>query len=203
MHQKPDAVPIEKPLLVVKGLQTHFLTPSGVVKAVEGVDFTVRQGEVFGLVGESGCGKSVASLSIMRLVDRPGKIVAGEILFDGLPLLELTETEMTRIRGRRISMIFQHPQSSLNPVFSLGSQVAEVLQAHGVAGKDQIQHRTLELLKSVGIPDPEERAAAYPHQISGGQAQRVMIASALAFDPELLIADEPTTARRDHSSADP
>jgi oligopeptide/dipeptide ABC transporter ATP-binding protein len=194
VQPQPASVPQDEPLLIVKGLQTHFFTPSGVVKAVEGVDFTVRRGEVFGLVGESGCGKSVTARSIMRLVDHPGKIVAGDIRFNGQSVLELTERQMTQIRGRRISMIFQEPQSSLNPVFSIGSQVGEVLQVHGIEGWEQINQRTLELLKLVGIPDPEVRAADYPHQISGGQAQRVMIASALAFDPQLLIADEPTTA---------
>ena len=183
-----------KNILEVKGLKTYFYTESGVVKAVDGVDFTVKHGEVMGLVGESGCGKSVTSFSIMRLVGAPGKIVAGEILFEGIDMLKLTDKEMTHIRGNRISMIFQQPQSSLNPVFKVGDQIAEVLQIHRQIKKGQDWARAVELLKLVGIPDAERKAQAYPHQMSGGQAQRVMIAMALALNPELLIADEPTTA---------
>jgi oligopeptide/dipeptide ABC transporter ATP-binding protein len=181
-------------ILEVKGLKTYFYTESGVVKAVDGVDFTVKHGEVMGLVGESGCGKSVTSFSIMRLVGAPGKIVEGEILFEGVDLLKLTDKEMTDIRGNRISMIFQQPQSSLNPVFKVGDQIAEVLQIHRQIKKGQDWARAVELLKLVGIADAERKAHAYPHQMSGGQAQRVMIAMALALNPELLIADEPTTA---------
>jgi len=164
------------------------------VKAVDGVDFSVKHGEVLGLVGESGCGKSVTSFSIMRLISPPGRVVEGQVLFDGVDLLKLSEKEMTDIRGNRISMIFQQPQSSLNPVFKVGDQIAEVLQIHRQIKKGQDWARAVELLKLVGIPDAERKAQAYPHQMSGGQAQRVMIAMALALNPELLIADEPTTA---------
>ncbi|MEN6572517.1 MAG: ABC transporter ATP-binding protein [Anaerolineaceae bacterium] len=181
-------------IISVHNLQTYFFTEDGVVKAVDGVDFSVRQGEVLGLVGESGCGKSVTSLSIMRLVGVPGRVVGGEIRFDGVDLLQLTEDEMARMRGDRISMIFQQPQSSLNPVFRVGDQVAEVLQIHQGMDKKESWARAVELLGLVGIPDPVRKAEAYPHEMSGGQAQRVMIAMALALSPELLIADEPTTA---------
>lgn len=184
----------KRPLLVVKNLKTYFFTEDGVVKAVDGVDFHVRPGEVLGLVGESGCGKSVTSLSIMRLIGVPGKIVDGEVYFEGRDLLKLSEIEMAHMRGNRISMIFQQPQSSLNPVFKVGDQVAEVLQAHQRMGKEEAWQKTVELLRRVGIPDAEKKAHAYPHEMSGGQAQRVMIAMALACVPDLLIADEPTTA---------
>jgi oligopeptide/dipeptide ABC transporter ATP-binding protein len=182
------------PLLEVRNLKTYFFTDDGVVKAVDGVDFTVGRGEVLGLVGESGCGKSVTSLSIMRLIGIPGKVVAGEILFDGRDLLKLSESDMVQMRGNRISMIFQQPQSSLNPVFKIADQVAEVLQIHQNMGKQESWKKAVELLHVVGIPDPESKAHAYPHEMSGGQAQRVMIAMALALNPQLLIADEPTTA---------
>jgi oligopeptide/dipeptide ABC transporter ATP-binding protein len=182
------------PLLEVRNLKTYFFTEDGVVKAVDGVDLTVGRGEVLGLVGESGCGKSVTSLSIMRLIGIPGKVMQGEILFDGRNLLELSEAEMVHMRGNRISMIFQQPQSSLNPVFKVGDQVAEVLQCHQKMSKKDAWNKAIELLRLVGIPDPESKARAYPHEVSGGQAQRVMIAMALALNPQLLIADEPTTA---------
>ncbi len=181
-------------LLEVKNLKTYFYTEDGVVKAVDGVDFAVKRGEVLGLVGESGCGKSVTSLSIMRLIGIPGKILEGEIQFDGQNLLKLPESEMVHMRGNRISMIFQQPQSSLNPVFRVGDQIAEVLDIHRSMGKEAGWQRAVELLKMVGIPDAERRAHAFPHELSGGMAQRVMIAMALACVPELLIADEPTTA---------
>jgi peptide/nickel transport system ATP-binding protein len=181
-------------ILEVQGLKTYFFTEDGVVKAVDGVDFTVKPGEVLGLVGESGCGKSVTSLSIMRLVGTPGKIVEGKILFEGRNLLDLPENEMIQMRGNRISMIFQQPQSSLNPVFMTADQVAEVLQIHENMDRKEAWERAIELFKLVGIPDPEHKARAYPHEMSGGQAQRVMIAMALALNPQLLIADEPTTA---------
>jgi oligopeptide/dipeptide ABC transporter ATP-binding protein len=181
-------------LLRVRNLKTYFYTEDGVVKAVDGVDFTVGRGEVLGLVGESGCGKSVTSLSIMRLIGVPGKVVEGEIIFDGHNLLELSEAEMVHMRGNRISMIFQQPQSSLNPVFKVGDQVAEVLQIHQNMSKEESWEKAVELLRLVGIADPESKAHSYPHEVSGGQAQRVMIAMALALNPQLLIADEPTTA---------
>jgi oligopeptide/dipeptide ABC transporter ATP-binding protein len=183
-----------QPLLEVKNLKTYFYTEDGVVKAVDGVDFVVYPGEVLGLVGESGCGKSVSLLSVMRLISQPGKITEGEIFFDGQNLLKLTETEMTHVRGNRISMIFQQPQTALNPVFKVGDQIAEVLSIHQDCDKESGRARAIELLTMVGIPEPEKRADAFPHELSGGMAQRVMIAMALACVPELLIADEPTTA---------
>jgi oligopeptide/dipeptide ABC transporter ATP-binding protein len=161
---------------------------------VDGVSFEVYPGEVLGLVGESGCGKSVTSLSIMRLISKPGRVDAGEILLDGENLLKLPEEEMIKVRGNRISMIFQQPQTALNPVFKVGDQLAEVLDVHQDLGRDAGWKRAVSLLKMVGVPDPERRAEAYPHELSGGMAQRVMIAMALACVPELLIADEPTTA---------
>lgn len=181
-------------LLEVRGLKTHFFTESGVVRAVDGVDLVVRRGEVLGLVGESGCGKSVTSLSIMKLIGQPGEIVEGEIIFDNEDLVHKPESEMTHIRGNRISMIFQQPTSCLNPVFRVGEQLAEVLYIHQDLGKGEGERRAVELLSMVGIPEPESRARAFPHEMSGGMAQRVMIAMALACVPELLIADEPTTA---------
>ena len=181
-------------LLEVKNLKTYFYTEDGIVKAVDGVDFYVAPGEVLGLVGESGCGKSVTSLSIMRLIGIPGKIVAGEITFEGRSLLGLSEAEMVEMRGNRMSMIFQQPQTSLNPVFKVGDQVAEVLTIHRDMSNEEAWERAVELLRLVGIPDPESKAHAFPHEMSGGQAQRVMIAMALALNPQLLIADEPTTA---------
>jgi oligopeptide/dipeptide ABC transporter ATP-binding protein len=183
-----------KPLLEVKGLKTYFYTEDGVVRAVDGVNFEVYPGEVLGLVGESGCGKSVTSLSIMRLISKPGRVDAGEILLDGENLLDLPEEEMTKVRGNRISMIFQQPQTALNPVFKVGDQLAEVLNVHQDMGKEAGWKRAIALLKMVGVPDPERRVEAFPHELSGGMAQRVMIAMALACVPELLIADEPTTA---------
>jgi oligopeptide/dipeptide ABC transporter ATP-binding protein len=184
----------DQPLLEVHNLKTYFFTEDGVVKAVDGVDFVVYPGEVLGLVGESGCGKSVSSFSIMRLVGPPGKVVDGQILFEGTDLLKLSEAEMTKIRGNRISMIFQQPQSSLNPVFRAGEQVGEVFQIHEKMKYDASWAQAVELLKVVGIPDAVSKAKSYPHERSGGQAQRVMIAMALALKPRLLIADEPTTA---------
>lgn len=184
----------KKPLLEVKNLKTHFYTEDGVVHAVDGVDFSIYSGEVLGIVGESGCGKSVTSLSIMRLISTPGRIVEGEILFDGKDLVKATEEEMMQVRGNRISMIFQQPQSALNPVFRAGEQISEVLNIHQDFGREKGRERAVELLKLVGIPEPEKRADAFPHELSGGMSQRVMIAMALACVPDLLIADEPTTA---------
>jgi oligopeptide/dipeptide ABC transporter ATP-binding protein len=181
-------------LLNIQDLRTYFHTQDGVVKAVDGVDFAVQRGEIVGLVGESGCGKSVTSLSVMRLISYPGRIESGEIWFDGVDLLTQPRREMTHIRGRRISMIFQQPTSCLNPVFDTGYQLAEVLAIHQSLDRRAGRERAIELLRVVGIPDPEKRLNSYPHELSGGMAQRVMIAMALACNPELLIADEPTTA---------
>jgi peptide/nickel transport system ATP-binding protein len=186
----PDA----KPLLQVKGLRTSFHTRDGVVRAVDGIDFEVRRGEILGLVGESGCGKSVTSMSILRLVGTPGRIESGEVIFDGQDLLKLPLGAMREIRGNRISMIFQQPQSSLNPVWDVGRQIGEVLEIHRNMKRKVARDRALQLLRMVGIPDPARRIDSYPHEMSGGMAQRVMIAMALACEPELLIADEPTTA---------
>jgi oligopeptide/dipeptide ABC transporter ATP-binding protein len=181
-------------LLEVRGLKTQFLTRAGTIKAVDGVNLTVRPGEILGLVGESGSGKSVTSLSIMRLVSRPGRIVSGSIRLNGLDLLQLPEADMVKVRGNRISMVFQQPQSSLDPVYKVGAQVAEAISIHRSVSRDAAWKRAVELLDLVGIPDAGRRAQSYPHEFSGGMAQRVMIAIALACDPELLIADEPTTA---------
>ena len=181
-------------LLEVRNLKTYFFTADGVVKAVDGVDFEVNEGEILGLVGESGCGKSVTSFSILQLIDDPGRIVDGEIYFKGKNLLKLSEAEMVRMRGNLISMIFQQPQSSLNPVFTVGAQIAEVFEIHKNIKRKEAWNEAIKLLKLVGIPDAEKKAKSYPHEMSGGQAQRVMIAMALALKPKLLIADEPTTA---------
>lgn len=181
-------------ILDVKGLKTYFYTEDGVVQAVNGVDFKIRRGEVLGLVGESGSGKSVSSLSVLRLVSKPGKIEGGQIAFKGSDLLKMSESEMMDLRGNQISMIFQQPTSCLNPVFRIGEQVAEVLEIHQNMSKKEAWDKGVEMLRKVGIPNPQRRAQAYPHEISGGQAQRVMIAMALACAPDLLIADEPTTA---------
>ena len=181
-------------LLEVRDLRTSFKTTDGTVRAVTGVDFSVRRGEILGLVGESGCGKSVTSLSIMRLIAPPGRVESGEVVFDGEDLLKLPEAKMRSIRGNRISMIFQQPTSALNPVLDVGFQVGEVLETHRAMKRKAARNRALELLRMVGIADPERRLNAFPHETSGGMAQRIMIAMALACEPELLIADEPTTA---------
>lgn len=181
-------------ILEVRDLKTYFYTEDGVVKAVDGVDFDVRRGEIVALVGESGCGKSVTSFSIMQLVGVPGKIVGGEVLFNGQDLLELPESQMRLMRGDRMSMIFQQPTSCLNPVFRVGDQIAEVLRIHRGMDNKEGWERAVHLLRTVGIPEPEKRIHSFPHELSGGMAQRVMIAMALACEPELLIADEPTTA---------
>ena len=183
-----------KHLLEVNNLKTFFYTDDGIVKAVDGLDFYIKKGEVFGLVGESGCGKSVTSLSIMNLIETPGNIESGEIFFEGQNILSLSEKELTQIRGKHLSMIFQQPLTSLDPVISIGEQIKEVFDIHKKLPKDEIHKKTIDMLKIVGIPDPESKINAYPHQMSGGQAQRVMIAMALALEPKLLIADEPTTA---------
>jgi oligopeptide/dipeptide ABC transporter ATP-binding protein len=181
-------------LIDIRDLRTYFYTQDGVVKAVDGVSFHVNRGEVVGLVGESGCGKSVTSFSVLRLVGYPGRIVSGEILFDGKDILKLPQDEITALRGNRISMIFQQPTSCLNPVFDVGFQLSEVGEIHQKLTRNVGRRRAVELLHMVGIPDPERRIASYPHELSGGMAQRAMIAMALACTPDLLIADEPTTA---------
>jgi len=181
-------------LLDIRDLRTYFDTKDGLVKAVDGVSLHVDRGEVLGLVGESGCGKSVTSLSVLRLVSYPGKIISGEILFEGRDILKLSRDEVTALRGNRISMIFQQPTSCLNPVFDTGFQLGEVWEVHQAASRKVGRANAVEALRMVGIPDPERRVSSYPHELSGGMAQRVMIAMALACKPDLLIADEPTTA---------
>jgi oligopeptide/dipeptide ABC transporter ATP-binding protein len=182
-------------LLNIQDLKTYFFTDEGVAKAVDGVSLSLRERDTLALVGESGCGKSVTALSILRLIpDPPGKIVGGSILFDSVNLLELSEKEMRKIRGNKISMIFQEPLTSLNPVFCVGDQIAEAIQLHQKLKKKEAWEKSIEMLKLVGIPSPEKRVKDYPHQLSGGMRQRVMIAMALSCHPQLLIADEPTTA---------
>jgi oligopeptide/dipeptide ABC transporter ATP-binding protein len=181
-------------LLEVKNLQTHFFTRAGVVRSVDGVSFYLDRGELLGLVGESGCGKSVTALSVMRLVGAPGRIVGGEIWFDGEDLRAATEKRLREIRGDDIAMIFQDPMTSLNPVYTVGEQIAEALRLHRKLSRKQAREGAIEAMREVSIPDPARRASDYPHQLSGGMRQRVMIAMALACDPKLLIADEPTTA---------
>jgi peptide/nickel transport system ATP-binding protein len=190
-----SAMPAAAPLLEVEGLKTHFFTRDGVVRAVDGVSFTIQPGETLALVGESGCGKSVTSLSILRLIaSPPGRTVAGSIRFNGRDLLALSEAEMRDVRGNEISMIFQEPMTSLNPVLTVGRQIAEALVLHRGLAHSDAWARAIEMLRLVNIPEPARRASEYPHQMSGGMRQRVMIAMALACDPKLLIADEPTTA---------
>lgn len=181
-------------LLEVKDLATYFFTPEGVVKAVDGISYDLEEGEILGLVGESGCGKSVSALSLMRLIQNPGKNVAGEVLFNGQDLLALNDRDMRRIRGKDMSMIFQEPMTSLNPVLTIGRQLTEALQLHLGLDKKGAEQRAGELLLMVGIPEGDRRLKDYPHQFSGGMRQRVMIAMALSCDPKMLIADEPTTA---------
>jgi peptide/nickel transport system ATP-binding protein/oligopeptide transport system ATP-binding protein len=182
-------------LVEVKNLKTYFYTEEGVVKAVDGVDYEIYPGETLGIVGESGCGKSVTSLSIMRLVESPpGRIEAGEINFGGRDLTKITEKEMRKIRGNDISMIFQEPMTSLNPVYTVGDQIMEAIMLHKKVDRKEARRQAIDMLTKVGIPLPEQRVDEYPHQLSGGMRQRVMIAMALSCDPQLLIADEPTTA---------
>lgn len=186
---------MDQPMLEVKNLKTYFYTEDGVVPAVDGVDFALDKGDTLGIVGESGCGKSVTSLSIMRLIQSPpGKIVEGDVVFEGESLLSKTEAEMRHIRGNFISMIFQEPMTSLNPVFTIGDQIMEAIILHQGVRKAEARKKTIDMLKLVGIPSAERRVDEYPHQMSGGMRQRVMIAMALSCNPKLLIADEPTTA---------
>ncbi|MGD9044975.1 MAG: ABC transporter ATP-binding protein [Desulfobacterales bacterium] len=186
---------MQNTLLEIRNLHTYFKTDEGIAKAVNGVDLKVPRGETLGLVGESGCGKSVTALSIMRLVpDPPGKIVNGEIIFDDRDLLQLSEPQMRHIRGNTVSMIFQEPMTALNPVYRIGTQMAEVIQLHQAVGRKEALSRALDMLSKVGIPDPKQRLREYPHQISGGMRQRVLIAMALSSHPKMVIADEPTTA---------
>lgn len=182
-------------LLEVKGLRTQFFTQDGVVHAVNGISYQLDEGETLGIVGESGCGKSVSVMSLLRLIPQPpGKVVGGEAWFDGKDLLKMSEGEIRSVRGNRIAMIFQDPMTSLNPVLTIGTQVAEALQLHMGMSKEQARKRSIELLEMVGIPNAADRIDDYPHQFSGGMRQRVMIAMGLSCNPQLLIADEPTTA---------
>lgn len=181
-------------LLEVKDLKTYFFTDAGVVKAVDGVSYDLEEGETLGLVGESGCGKSVSALSILRLIGHPGRIVGGEIRFNGKDLLQIPDHEIRDIRGNQIAMVFQEPMTSLNPVLTIGLQIGEALELHRNLSRKEAREESLRLLRMVGIPDPERRIDDYPHQFSGGMRQRVMIAMALSCNPKLLIADEPTTA---------
>ena len=189
------AAPPARPILQIEDLQTHFFTAIGTVRAVDGVSYALKSGETLGVVGESGCGKSVTALSILRLVaNPPGRIVGGAIRFDGRNLLELADSEMERIRGNDISMIFQEPMTSLNPLFTVGGQISEAIALHQGLSRRDAWDRAVEMLRRVQMPEAEKRAHAYPHQLSGGMRQRVMIAMALSCNPKVLIADEPTTA---------
>jgi len=181
-------------LLKLEDLKVFFHTDVGVAKAVDGVSYSIDSGRTLGVVGESGCGKTVSALSILRLTPKPGRIAGGKIIFEGDNLLDLSENEMRKIRGNRIAMIFQEPMTSLNPVFTIGNQISEGVRLHRGADRKEAWERSIEMLKKVGIPSPEKRISDYPHQLSGGMRQRAMIAMALSCDPTLLIADEPTTA---------
>jgi oligopeptide/dipeptide ABC transporter ATP-binding protein len=188
-------VAASSPVLEIEDLKTHFFTPAGIVKAVDGVSYSVRSGETLGVVGESGCGKSVTALSVLRLVaDPPGRIVGGTVRFVGRNLLDLQQRQMEEIRGNEISMIFQEPMTSLNPLFTVGRQISEAIALHRGLTRRKAMNKAIDMLRRVSIPEPEQRAHSYPHQMSGGMRQRVMIAMALSCNPKVLIADEPTTA---------
>jgi len=182
-----------EPLLDVENLRTYFFTEAGVVKAVDGVSISLGKGETLGLVGESGSGKTVTAFSVLRIVPRPGRVIGGKVTFEGASILDLSEEEMRRIRGAKIAIIFQDPSSSLNPVYTVGSQIAEIIRHHQGLGKREALSKAVDLLDMVGISEPETRIHQYPHQLSGGMKQRIAIARALACDPVLLFADEPTT----------
>src|SRR3990167_8106238 len=185
---------MSEPLLKITDLHTSFFTDAGEVKAVRGVSFSLEKGQTLGLVGESGCGKSVTALSIMRLVSFPGKIVKGEVFYKEQDLLKCSEDEMRKIRGAEIAMVFQEPMTSLNPVLTIGNQISEAIALHQSLHKNEVMEKTIDALRLVGIPSPEKRIKDYPHQMSGGMRQRAMIAMALSCNPSILIADEPTTA---------
>ncbi|OAA31318.1 peptide ABC transporter ATP-binding protein [Kosmotoga arenicorallina S304] len=184
----------KKPLLEVKGLKTYFHTDDGIVKAVDGVSFEVYPGETLGIVGESGCGKSVTSLSIMRLLDEKGEIAGGEIHFDGKDIRSLSDEEMRKMRGNEMAMIFQEPMTALNPVYTVGDQIMEAILLHQDVDRETARKMAIDMLRKVGIPEPEKRVDEYPHELSGGMRQRAMIAMSLSCNPKLLFADEPTTA---------
>ncbi|MCX6642639.1 MAG: ABC transporter ATP-binding protein, partial [Candidatus Bathyarchaeota archaeon] len=180
-------------ILTVEGLKTYFYTEAGVVKAVDGISFHVKNGESLGVVGESGSGKTVMSLSMLRIIPKPGKIADGKIIYKGEDLMSKSEEEMRNLRGKDLAIIFQDPNSSLNPVYTIETQLRDVLLAHQKLSKQECRKQIIELLRLVGLPDPEKRMQEYPHQFSGGMKQRVAIARALALQPKLLFADEPTT----------
>ncbi len=185
---------MDKPTVTVGSLSTSIATDAGTIHAVCNVDFDIKKGEIFGLVGESGCGKTMTALSIMRLVPAPGRIMNGEIIFEGHNLVGFSEKEMEQIRGSKIGMIFQEPMTALNPVIRIGEQIAETIRIHRDISNNEVKDRTLKLLKQVGFDEPEKKYTQYPHQLSGGQRQRVLIAIAISCNPSLVIADEPTTA---------
>lgn len=189
-----DNINNKEAIFQIRGLKTQFFTSKGIVPAVDGVDITVKKGEAVGLVGESGCGKSMTAMSTMQLLQYPGRVVAGKIILDGENLLEKSKKEMNDIRGNKITMIFQEPMTSLNPVYTIGKQVSEALLIHKNISKEEAKKKTIDIFSKVGIPEPEKRYNVFPHQLSGGLRQRVMIGMAMVCDPQLMIADEPTTA---------